>query len=257
MTGPDTTGEDQSPLIEIRGLVKTYTRGGQVIPVLTDISFDIARGEFLALMGPSGSGKSTLLNCLAGALRPNAGTVRFDGKDTTGLSADKMCRLGIGRTFQIPRPFPRMSVLENVVVAASFGDPNVDHSMAADRALKMLQYVDFPRPVSTIAGHLNAVQLKRLDLARALASHPKLLFLDEFASGLTPSELTPIAALLRKIRADGVTIVMVEHVMRLILDLCERIAVLQYGELIANGDAETVAQDEKVREAYLGAHYIL
>ncbi|HEY5434166.1 MAG TPA: ATP-binding cassette domain-containing protein, partial [Candidatus Limnocylindrales bacterium] len=161
------------------------------------------------------------------------------------------------RTFQIPRPFPRMSVLENVVVSASFGDPHGDGSMAADRALKALQYVEFPRPVSTIAGHLNAVQLKRLDLARALASRPKLLFLDEFASGLTPFELTRIAALLRKIRADGTTIVMVEHVMRLILDLCGRLSVLQYGELIAHGDATTVAQDERVREAYLGTNYIL
>jgi len=224
---------------------------------VNNVTFSVEEGEIFGLIGPNGAGKSTLLNCLAGALRPNSGTVRFNGKNTTGLSADKMCRLGIGRTFQIPRPFPRLSVLENVVVAASFGDPNAEHGMAADRALRMLQYVDFPRPVSTVAGHLNAVQLKRLDLARALASRPKLLFLDELASGLTPSELTTIAALLRKIRDDGVTIVMVEHVMRLILDLCENLAVLQYGELIAQGDAATVAQDEKVREAYLGAQFIL
>lgn len=240
-------------LLELDGVTKRF--GG--LTAVNNVTFSVDEGEIFGLIGPNGAGKSTLLNCLAGALRPNAGTIRFDGQTTTGLSADKMCRLGIGRTFQIPRPFPRMSVLENVVVAASFGDPHGDHSMAADRALGMLQYVDFPRPVSTIAGHLNAVQLKRLDLARALASHPKLLFLDEFASGLTPSELISIAVLLRKIRADGVTIVMVEHVMRLILDLCENLAVLQYGELIAHGDAATVAQDEKVREAYLGAHYIL
>ena len=240
-------------LLELDGVTKRF--GG--LTAVNNVTFSVDEGEIFGLIGPNGAGKSTLLNCLAGALRPNAGTVRFNGKNTTGLSADKMCRLGIGRTFQIPRPFPRLSVLENVVVAASFGDPNAEHGMAADRALKLLQYVDFPRPVSTIAGHLNAVQLKRLDLARALASRPKLLFLDELASGLTPSELTTIAALLRKIRDDGVTIVMVEHVMRLILDLCENLAVLQYGELIAQGDAATVAQDEKVREAYLGAQFIL
>jgi branched-chain amino acid transport system ATP-binding protein len=240
-------------LLELNGVTKRF--GG--LTAVDSVSFNVEEGEIFGLIGPNGAGKSTLLNCLAGALRPNAGTVRFNGLDTTGLPAEKMCRLGIGRTFQIPRPFPRMSVLENVVVSATFGDPHADQSMAADHALKMLQYVEFPRPVSTIAGHLNAVQLKRLDLARALASRPKLLFLDEFASGLTPSELTPIAALLRKIRADGVTIVMVEHVMRLILDLCENLAVLQYGQLIAQGDATTVAQDEKVREAYLGAHFIL
>ncbi len=240
-------------LLELDGVTKRF--GG--LTAVNNVTFSVDEGEIFGLIGPNGAGKSTLLNCLAGALRPNAGTVRFNGKNTTGLSADKMCRLGIGRTFQIPRPFPRLSVLENVVVAASFGDPNAEHGMAADRALKLLQYVDFPRPVSTFAGHLNAVQLKRLDLARALASRPKLLFLDELASGLTPSELTTIAALLRKIRDDGVTIVMVEHVMRLILDLCENLAVLQYGELIAQGDAATVAQDEKVREAYLGAQFIL
>ena len=240
-------------LLELNGVTKRF--GG--LTAVDAVTFNVEEGEIFGLIGPNGAGKSTLLNCLAGALRPNAGTIRFDGQDTAGLPADRMCRLGIGRTFQIPRPFPRMSVLENVVVAASFGDPHAERGMAADRALKMLQYVDFPRPVSTIAGHLNAVQLKRLDLARALASKPKLLFLDEFASGLTPSELTTIATLLRKIRDDGVTIVMVEHVMRLILDLCKNLAVLQYGELIAHGAAATVAQDEKVREAYLGAQFIL
>ncbi len=240
-------------LLELDGVTKRF--GG--LTAVNNVTFNVEEGEIFGLIGPNGAGKSTLLNCLAGALRPNGGTVRFNGHETTGLPADRMCRLGIGRTFQIPRPFPRMSVLENVVVAATFGNPDADHRMTADHALGVLRYVEFPRPVSTIAGHLNAVQLKRLDLARALASDPKLLFLDEFASGLTPSELTPVAALLRKIRADGVTIVMVEHVMRLILDLCENLAVLQYGELIAHGDAATVAQDEKVREAYLGAHYIL
>ena len=240
-------------LLELNGVTKRF--GG--LTAVDNVTFSVEQGEIFGLIGPNGAGKSTLLNCLAGAMRPNGGTVLFDGHDTTGLPADRMCRLGVGRTFQIPRPFPRMSVLENVVVAASFGDPHADHRMTADHALKTLQYVDFPRPVSTIAGHLNAVQLKRLDLARALASRPKLLFLDEFASGLTPAELTNIAALLRKIRADGVTIVMVEHVMRLILDLCANLAVLQYGQLIAHGDATTVAQDEKVREAYLGADYML
>ncbi len=239
--------------LELNGVTQRF--GGLI--AVNNVTFSVQEGEIFGLIGPNGAGKSTLLNCLAGSLKPNRGSVRLDGRDTTGLPADVMCRLGIGRTFQIPRPFPQMTVLENVTVAATFGDPHAEHTAASDRALEMLQYVDFPRPATTIAGHLNAVQLKRLDLARALASRPKLLFLDELASGLTPSELTSIAALLRKIRADGTTIVMVEHVMRLILDLCENLAVLQYGELIAHGDAATVAQDEKVREAYLGAHYIL
>jgi len=240
-------------LLELNGVTKRF--GG--LTAVNNVTFNVEQGEIFGLIGPNGAGKSTLLNCLSGALRPNGGTIRFDGRDTTGLPADRMCRLGIGRTFQIPRPFPRMSALENVVVSASFGDPHLERGMAADRALRMIEYVEFPRPVATIAGHLNAVQLKRLDLARALASKPKLLFLDELAAGLTPSELTSIAVLLRRIRDDGTTIVMVEHVMRLILDLCDNLSVLQYGELIAHGKATTVAQDERVREAYLGHNYIL
>jgi branched-chain amino acid transport system ATP-binding protein len=240
-------------LLELSGVTKRF--GG--LTAVNNVTFSVEAGEIFGLIGPNGAGKTTLLNCLAGDLRPNGGTIRFDGRVTTGLSADRMCRLGIGRTFQIPRPFPRMTAFDNVLVAAAFGDPKIHRDEMADRALRMIEYVEFPRPVQTLAVNLNASQLKRLDLARALASNPKLLFLDEFAAGLTPSELTAIAALLRRIRADGVTILMVEHVMRLIMDLCDRLSVLQYGELIAHGDAATVAQDERVREAYLGANYIL
>jgi branched-chain amino acid transport system ATP-binding protein len=240
-------------LLELSGVTKRF--GG--LTAVNNVTFSVEEGEIFGLIGPNGAGKSTLLNCLAGATRPNGGTILFDGRDTTGSSPERMCRLGVGRTFQIPRPFPGMSVFENVVVAATFGDPNLPGSEIAPRALAMLEYVEFPRPVGTLASHLNASQLKRLDLARALASRPKLLLLDEFAAGLTPSELVDIATLLRRIRADGTTIVMVEHVMRLILDLCGRLSVLQYGELIAHGDAATVAQDERVREAYLGTNYIL
>ena len=240
-------------LLQLSGVTKRF--GG--LTAVNDVSFSVEPGEIFGLIGPNGAGKSTLLNCLAGASRPNGGTITFDGRDTTGLSADRMCRLGVGRTFQIPRPFPGMSVFENVVVAATFGDPHLARSEVHPRAVRMLEYVEFPRPIGTLAGHLNASQLKRLDLARALASSPKLLLLDEFAAGLTPNELGDIAKLLRRIRADGTTIVMVEHVMRLILDLCGRLSVLQYGELIAHGDAETVAQDERVREAYLGTDYLL
>ncbi|HET9681538.1 MAG TPA: ABC transporter ATP-binding protein [Candidatus Limnocylindrales bacterium] len=240
-------------LIELNGVTKRF--GG--LTAVNNVTFDVEAGQIFGLIGPNGAGKSTLLSCLAGDLRPNAGTVRFDGRDTTGLPADRMCRLGLGRTFQIPRPFPHLSVFENVLVAATFGDPALHGDAIARRAEEMLEYVNFPRPPATIASHLNAVQLKRLDLARALASHPKLLLLDELASGLTPGELASMATLLRRIRADGVTILMVEHVMRLILELCDRLSVLQYGELIAHGDAATVASDERVREAYLGQNYIL
>jgi len=240
-------------LLELSGVTRRF--GG--LTAVNNVSFSVEAGEIFGLIGPNGAGKTTLLNCLAGDLRPHGGTVRFAGRETTGLPADRMCRLGLGRTFQIPRPFPAMTAFENVMVAAVFGDPAIRRDEAADRALRVIEYVEFPRPVDTLASNLNVVQLKRLDLARALASNPRLLFLDELAAGLTPVELTSIAQLLRRIRADGVTIVMVEHVMRLILDLCDRLSVLQYGELIAHGDAAAVAQDERVREAYLGANFIL
>jgi branched-chain amino acid transport system ATP-binding protein len=240
-------------ILELSGVTRRF--GG--LTAVNDVTFNVEAGEIFGLIGPNGAGKTTLLSCLAGDLRPNAGTVRFDGRDTTGLPADRMCRLGLGRTFQIPRPFPQLSVFENVLVAATFGDPSLHGDAIARRAAEMLEYVAFPRPPATLASHLNAAQLKRLDLARALASHPKLLLLDELAAGLTPGELASMAMLLRRIRDDGVTILMVEHVMRLILELCDRLSVLQYGELIAHGDAATVAGDERVREAYLGQDYIL
>jgi branched-chain amino acid transport system ATP-binding protein len=240
-------------LLELSGITKRF--GG--LTAVNSVTFNVDEGEIFGLIGPNGAGKSTLLSCLAGDLRPNAGTVHFDGRDTTGLPADRMCRLGLGRTFQIPRPFPHLSVFENVLVAATFGDPNLRGAAVAQRATEMLEYVTFPRRADTIASHLNAAQLKRLDLARALASHPKLLLLDELAAGLTPGELASMATLLRRIRGDGVTIVMVEHVMRLIMELCDRLSVLQYGELIAHGDAATVASDARVREAYLGQNYVL
>jgi branched-chain amino acid transport system ATP-binding protein len=240
-------------LLELDRVTKRF--GG--LTAVNSVSFAVEQGEIFGLIGPNGAGKSTLLNCLAGATRPNGGTVRLGGQDTTGKSAEAMCRLGVSRTFQIPRPFPDLTVLENVVVAATFGDPHIRMHDVRARAAEKLEYVSFARPVSTIASHLSALELKRLDLARALASSPRLLFLDEFAAGLTPSELVNIAGLIRRIRDDGSTIVMVEHVMRLILDLCGRLAVLQYGELIAYGEATAVAQDERVREAYLGTHYML
>ena len=239
-------------ILETIGVVKNF--GG--LTAVDHVSLTVSEGEIFGLIGPNGAGKTTLLNVIAGVYKPNAGVVRFEGEEITGLSADKICRKGISRTFQISRPFPRMSALENVMVAVIFGNDRVVKDPAA-RAEEMLRIVEFSMPKEILAMNLNTAQLKRLDLARALASNPKLLLLDELAAGLTTGELAEVMALVQKIRDMGITIVLVEHVMRVIMGVCDRIAVLHYGEKIAEGTPEEIAADNKVAEAYLGEKYIL
>ncbi len=235
-------------VLETKHLTKRF--GGLV--AVNNVSLHVEVGEILGLIGPNGAGKTTLLNAMAGLDPPTSGSVSFQGKGTTGLAPEEMCHLGLARTFQIPRPFPKMTVLENVMVAAVFGNRRHREIDPGRHSREMLEFVEFPIAEDTISETLNTVQLKRLDLARALASEPKLLFLDELASGLTESELTELMAIIRKIRDKGITIIMVEHIMQVIMKLCDRLAVLQFGNKIAEGPTEEVAQNPAVREAYLG-----
>jgi branched-chain amino acid transport system ATP-binding protein len=223
---------------------------------LDSVDLEVEQGEIVGVIGPNGAGKSTLLNLIAGVFKPTSGSISFQGEKITGLRPDKICRLGIGRTFQIPRPFSKMTVLDNVLVAASFGGPAVGKS-PRHIAEEMLEFVGFPLLPGTVASSLNTAQLRRLDLARALASQPKLLLLDESAAGLTPNELTDLQTLILKIRAQGMTVLIVEHLMRLIMQLCDRIIVLQYGVKIADGVPEQIASDENVANAYLGEKYLI
>ena len=240
-------------ILELQGIIKRF--GGLI--ALNDISLSVDQGQILGLIGPNGAGKTTLLNIISGSLTPDRGRIRYQGKDILKLSSDRRCQQGISRTFQISRPFSKMTVLENVMVSAIFGDSRQGQEPPQARALSALRFVQFPIDENTRAESLNTVQLKRLDLARALASNPRLLLLDEIAAGLTPLELSDLVKVIRHTRERGVTIVVVEHLMRMILRLCDRIAVLHYGEKIAEGTPEEIRQDKRVAEAYLGENYLV
>lgn len=235
-------------LLETKHLSKRF--GGLV--AVNEVSLHVEAGEILGLIGPNGAGKTTLLNAMAGLNPPTSGEVFFRGKKVTGLPPEGMCHLGLSRTFQIPRPFPKMTVLENVMVATVFGKRRSREVDPVRHCMDMLEFVEFSVAEDTVSEMLNAVQLKRLDLARALASEPELLFLDELASGLTEGELTELMAILSKIRDKGITIIMVEHIMQVIMNLCDRLTVLQFGNKIAEGPTMEVARNPAVREAYLG-----
>jgi branched-chain amino acid transport system ATP-binding protein len=216
------------------------------------VSMEVEKGQIFGLIGPNGAGKTTFLNCIAGAYAPSAGNVYFLDHETTGQSADVMCKRGMSRTFQIPLPFPKLTVQENVMVGAVFGADTGSAKPPEQRTLEALEFVEFPMDPRTPAEQLNAVQLKRLDLARALACGPRLLLLDELAAGLTPSELDDMMNIIRAIRDRGITIIVVEHIMRVIQGICDRVMVIEYGTQIAEGTPKEVLNNPRVIKAYLG-----
>ncbi len=238
-------------VLELENVTKRF--GGLI--AVNDVSIQVRQGQIVGLIGPNGAGKTTLLNVIAGTYKPEEGKVKFMDRDVTGLRAYNICRRGIARTFQISRPFPRMTALENVTVAAAFGVPGGTREQTK-RSQEMLDFVEFPVAHDTPAEDLNTVQLKRLDLARALASQPKLLLLDELGAGLTPTELDDLIALIRRIRDQGITIIAVEHLLKVIMGISDQIAVLNYGVKIADDTPDKVANDKQVIDVYLGEQYL-
>lgn len=238
----------REPLLQVRGLSKAFSG----VKALNDVTLEVYKGEILGLIGPNGSGKSTFINVVSGHYKPTAGEILFEGRSLAGLDAHRFAQAGIARTYQIPRPFSHMTVLENVAMVGMFGGQGMSRPEAMREAQSFIEFAGLSHRAHALPDDLNLHQRKFLELARALAARPRLLLLDEVLSGLTPSEINEAIEMIQRIRDRGTTIVFVEHVMRAVMALTDRIVVLNHGALIAQGDATAVMNEEAVKAAYLG-----
>ena len=240
-------------LLEGRGVTKRF--GG--LTAVSGLDFELHRGEILGLIGPNGAGKTTLLDCLTGVEPPNQGTITFAGQSLIGLKPHQVVKRGIARTFQVVQPFPTLTARDNVAMGALFGSTRAhkDVRRAQTVASEMLAFVGLINKADQPAAQLTLGERKRLELAKSLATEPELLLLDEVNAGLNPAEIETAIGLLRKIRDEGVTLLVIEHVMKVIMDLSDRVIVLHHGEKIAQGSPDDVTNDEGVIRAYLGEKY--
>ncbi len=222
------------------------------LQALSDVTFDLPRGQILGLIGPNGAGKTTLFNAINGIYPPEEGRVLFNGQDITGWKPYRVAKAGLARTHQIVQPLNDLTVLENVMAGACFGHENHPLGRAREIADEVLEFVGLAERRDLLAGSLNVAQKKRLELARALASHPYLLLLDEVLAGLNPAEIAEMVQVVLKIRDQGVTILIIEHVMHALMNVSDRVIVLDYGKQIAEGTPEEIANNPRVIEAYLG-----
>ena len=237
-------------LLEVSSLTKMFDG----FTAVSNVSFDVREGEILGLIGPNGSGKSTTFNCIAGMYAASAGSIKLKGEEIAGLPAHKVCHKGIGRTYQIPRPFPNLTVLENVALSAWFGQQGeVDRASCWRQAEEALALVGLPAGPHVTTDGFSAASLKKLELARALATRPTMLLADESLNGLDHSEMEQAAAMLRRIRDEkGITIVWVEHIMGVLMRVVDRVVVLDHGEKIFDGAPSAAQSDARVIEVYLG-----
>ncbi len=240
--------ESGQVLLQTRGLSKAF----KGVQALSDVDLQVFKGEILGLLGPNGSGKSTFINVVSGHYPATGGTYAFEGRELVGKAAHEVAQSGIARTYQIPRPFMHMTVLENVILSAMFGGAAMGRARATEEARRCLEFTGLAHKAESLPDDLNLHQRKFLELARALAARPRLVLLDEVLSGMTPSEIDEAIVLIRRIRDQGSTIVFVEHVMRAVMALCDRVAVLNHGKLLAVGPAKQVMSDPQVVSAYLG-----
>ena len=236
-------------ILEATGLTRRF--GGLV--ALSNVSFSIEQGEIFGVIGPNGAGKTTLFSVMVGALSPSAGELRFKGQLVSGLKPNQVCRAGICRTHQIVRPFREMTVRDNVAVGASFGRRGRTGTVAA-RVEQVLKQVDLEHKAEQRGGSLTIGELKRLEIARALATQPEVLLLDEVMGGLNPTEINQTMELIRKLRRSGLTVLLIEHHMRAVMGVSDRVMVLHHGEKIAEAPPQEIVHDPKVIDAYLGEH---
>ena len=242
---------NNQPILKVTGVARNF---GGIIAV-RDVSFELAAGEIVGLIGPNGAGKTTLINLITGVYPANSGSIVFDGTDVTRQKPFQAARRGIARTFQIVQPFPEMTVLQNVTAGALFARQSGSITDAVEESREHLKFVGLADLAETPAASLTLPNRKRLELAKSLAMRPRLLLLDEVNAGLNPTEISGALNLIRDISARGITIVIIEHLMKVVFSLSHRILVLHHGELISGGLPNEVAKDERVVEAYLGSKF--